>query len=84
MYYIQLPPKQTVAVNQQLVQVLETFHDKLSPRSHELERVWTDKANILSEGESTSSRGKFRLEEIIDTAQVMLEYYVSPGYPLSQ
>jgi hypothetical protein len=84
MYQVELPPKQAVAINQQLVQVLETFYNSLPSKCHELHRVWTDKANILGNGESTSSQGKFKLEEIVDTAQVMLEYYVSPGCSLNR
>ena len=82
MYQSEPPPKLADADNQRLVRRLETFYKSLPPRCQELQRLWTARSTVLSKGDPTSSQGKFELEEIIDTAYVMLEYYVSSDDPL--
>ena len=71
--------EQIVIAHHQLVQRLENFLSSLPSGCVDLQKVWTLKTNVLGEGEDTYTQQQYEPEEVVDTAHVMLEYYVSPG-----
>ena len=79
MYQPGRPPEHTVTTDHQLIRRLETFFSSLPSRCRDLQRVWTSKTNILGRGDDTYTQETFGPEEVVDTAHIMLEYYVSLG-----